>query len=122
MDRLTIGAAALAGASAVVLAALRTHGFGPRLAPDRLAMFDAALAIQSWHAPALLAIGLFAGSARFAMRWAGIALALGVALFCGAVYLRIFAGVSLGPVAPLGGMLLVLGWLSLLVGAVATRA
>jgi uncharacterized membrane protein YgdD (TMEM256/DUF423 family) len=31
-------------------------------------------------------------------------------LFCGAVWAGALSGQSLGPIAPLGGMLLMLGW------------
>jgi uncharacterized membrane protein YgdD (TMEM256/DUF423 family) len=45
---------------------------------------------------------------------------IGMLLFCGAVYSLGLAGVSLGLMAPTGGMLLMLGWL--LLGASALRA
>ncbi len=122
MERLLIGVGALAGGSAVALAAARAHLFAPRLAPAELAMLDSALAIQAMHALALLAVALLLarwGSA--AVRLAGLAFMAGTLLFCGAVLLRALAGLSLGPVAPLGGGLLILGWLALLAAAATRR-
>ena len=45
------------------------------------------------------------------------AFALGMLLFCGAVYLPLFGGPGLGMTAPVGGTLLMLGWLVLGVSA-----
>jgi len=122
MERLLTGAGALAGGGAVALAAARAHLFAPRLAPAELAMLDSALAIQAMHALALLAVALLlARWGGAALRLAGLAFLVGTLLFCGAVLLRALAGVSLGPVAPLGGSLLVVGWLALLAAAATRR-
>lgn len=51
---------------------------------------------------------------------AGGAFALGVLLFCGAVYAVAIGGLRLPSVAPAGGMLMMLGWL--LLGLSALRA
>ena len=122
MERLLTGAGALAGGGAVALAAARAHLFAPRLAPAELALLDSALAIQAMHALALLAVALLlARWGGAALRLAGLAFLVGTLLFCGAVLLRALAGVSLGPVAPLGGSLLVVGWLALLAAAATRR-
>jgi uncharacterized membrane protein YgdD (TMEM256/DUF423 family) len=117
MERLLIGVSALAGGSAVALAAARAHLFAPRLGPAELAMLDSALAIQAMHALALL-LERWTGAA---VRLAGLAFAAGTPLFCGAVLLRALAGVSLGPVAPVGGTALIAGWLALLAAAATRR-
>jgi uncharacterized membrane protein YgdD (TMEM256/DUF423 family) len=122
MERLLTGAGALAGGGAVALAAARAHLFAPRLAPAELALLDSALAIQAMHALALLAVALLlARWGGAALRLAGLAFLVGTLLFCGAVLLRALAGVSLGPVAPLGGSLLIIGWLALLAAAATRR-
>ncbi len=41
---------------------------------------------------------------------AGTAFAVGLLLFCGAVYALALAGVSVAMLAPAGGVLLMLGW------------
>jgi uncharacterized membrane protein YgdD (TMEM256/DUF423 family) len=53
---------------------------------------------------------------------AGAAFLLGMILFCGAVWTVALTGRSLGSVAPMGGMLLMLGWLLLAVSAVLHRS
>ena len=118
MHRLWLGSGAVAGAIAVALAAWLAHGATARLDAARLGMAQNAATMLGWHAPALLAAGLWAGK-RFGGRLphlAGAAFALGLLLFCGGV-LAAVAEVRLGPVAPVGGSLLIAGWLLLLLAA-----
>ena len=37
----------------------------------------------------------------------------GVAAFCGALYVLAFTGISTGPLAPLGGIAFMAGWIAL---------
>jgi len=76
--------------------------------------------MQGWHALALLGAGLWAARGGRLADAAAAAFVIGMLLFCGAVYARGLAGVSLGVVAPTGGTFLMLGWL--LLGASALRA
>lgn len=114
MVRLTVGIGALTGAAAVVLAALRAHALPARLDPASLAMVDSALTMAGWHALALLAVAALAE--RLPRRPLALAIALfiaGLVLFCGSVLTRAFLGLSLGPLAPIGGAALIGGWLAL---------
>jgi uncharacterized membrane protein YgdD (TMEM256/DUF423 family) len=119
MHRTWIALGALAGLVAVALAAWAAHA-GPRaLEPARLAALDRALVLQGWHAPALLAAGLWAERRGGILpHIAAGGLALGTLLFCGAVYASALGGVSFGPVAPTGGMMMMAGWALLLLSAV----
>lgn len=118
MHRLWIALGALAGLLAVTLAAWAAHAAPRALEPARLAALDRALVLQGWHAPALLAAGLWAEQRGGILpHLAAGGLALGTLLFCGAVYASALGGVSLGPVAPTGGVLLMLGWALLLLSA-----
>jgi Uncharacterized small membrane protein len=70
------------------------------------------------HAPALLALAL-GGKGRW-MAVAGALLALGTLIFVSDMALREFAGLRLLPLAaPLGGLLMITGWLSIAVGGIA---
>ena len=66
--------------------------------------------MQGWHALALVACGLWGARGGRLTHAAGGAFALGTLLFCGAVYVPLLGGPSLGRVAPVGGSLLMLGW------------
>lgn len=112
MQRLWIGLGALAGLLAVGMAALAAHGL-EAIGPVRLEMARDALQMQGWHALALLACGLWAPrGGRFA-DWAGGAFAAGLALFCTGIYGLALGGWPLGMLAPVGGTLLMVGWVLL---------
>ena len=112
MQRIWIALGAVAGLTAVALAAVAAHGLGG-LDPVALAMVRSAQEMQGWHALALLACGLWAPRGGRLADCAGAAFTLGIVLFCGAVYAQGVFGVGLGMVAPVGGTLLMLGWLLL---------
>lgn len=90
------------------------------LDPAGLAMMRSAIEMQGWHALALLACGLWSPSGGRLADWAGAAFAVGTVLFCGAVYALALSGVRLGIIAPLGGTLLMVGWLLLGLSAIIT--
>ena len=122
MQRVWIALGSLAGLTAVAMAAVAAHGMD-WLDPAALAMIRSAIEMQGWHALALLACGLWSPSGGRLADWAGAAFAVGTALFCGAVYALALSGIRLGITAPLGGTLLMAGWLLLGLSAiVATRS
>jgi len=111
MSRLFLLLGALSGLTAVGLAAWAAHGAPAQLDPGRLAMLRNGIEMQGWHALALLATALWTERHRGVLaRLAGFAFALGTLAFCGGVYAAAIGGVSLGPVAPIGGTTLMLGW------------
>jgi uncharacterized membrane protein YgdD (TMEM256/DUF423 family) len=112
MQRLWFIAAGLSGCAAVALAAMAAHA--PLDARD---MVQSVAMILGWHAPALLAFGVWndpRGKAVAALMLPGLV------LFSGAVLWRAFMGVSPGPIAPLGGFALMAGWLVLVALALRT--
>ena len=76
MQRIWIALGALAGLTAVAMAALAAHGLD-WLDPAALAMMRSAIEMQGWHALALLACGLWSPSGGRLADWAGAAFALG---------------------------------------------
>jgi uncharacterized membrane protein YgdD (TMEM256/DUF423 family) len=119
MQRIWIALGSLAGLTAVAMAALAAHGL-ERLDPAALQMVRNAIEMHGWHALALVACGLWAPRGGRLADWAGAAFAVGILLFCGAVYALALYGVRMTMVAPAGGTLLMLGWL--LLGLSALRA
>ena len=121
MERLWIGLGGLAGLGAVAMAAAAAHALN-FLSPAMLHVVESGVQMQGWHALALLACGIWAqrraGPAWLNLvHWAGAAFALGTLLFCGAVYGLALGGLATGPMAPIGGTLLMLGWLLLALSA-----
>jgi uncharacterized membrane protein YgdD (TMEM256/DUF423 family) len=117
MQRIWIGLGSFAGLGTVAMAAFAAHGIGD---PSVLRIVSSGVQMQGWHALALLGAGLWAPHGGRLADAAGAAFAIGLVLFCGAVYSLALTGVSWGPLAPAGGILLMAGWL--LLGASALRA
>lgn len=113
MHRLWIPVGAVAGLTAVAMSALLSHALPQRLDAARLQMVANAVQMQGWHALALVLTGVWALRGGTLATMAGTCFALGTLLFCGGVYAIALAGLRLGPMAPTGGILLMLGWLLL---------
>jgi len=111
MHRLWIAFGALAGLVAVALSAWAAHAAPQRLDPAHLAMLQSGITLQGWHALALLGTGLWAERrGGWLPHLAAAGFTLGMLLFCAGVYGAAVGHVSLGPVAPTGGTLLMAGW------------
>ncbi|MGK3994785.1 DUF423 domain-containing protein [Sorangium sp. So ce1024] len=124
MERLFFLLSGAYGFLAVALGAFGAHGLKARLD----ALPDGALRASWWqtgaqyhlaHALALaLAAHLAARTGGTAATVAGFCFAGGVLLFSGSLYVMTLTGIrSLGGVTPLGGLLLLVGWASVVVAA-----
>ncbi len=120
MYRLWIGLGGLYGAGAVGVAAVAAHAL-TGVPPATLQIVQSGVQMQGWHALGLVACGIWAQRRGGLAHWAGAAFAVGTVLFCAGVYAVGFAGVSLGHVAPTGGLLLIAGWLLLAASALFRR-
>ena len=104
-------------ALATIAGALGAHALHGKLSPPQLEVFETGVRYQFFHALGLLGIGLAAQwkPSRVLSVAAGLVLA-GVLCFSGSLYLLAF-GVNFGLpllvalVTPLGGALLIAGWL-----------
>jgi len=108
--------AALLGLVGVVLGALGSHALKARLAPEALESFEVGVRYQMLHALLLLAVeALSILSERYKRIIARLVLS-GVLAFSGSIYLlstRAISGLDLsflGPVTPVGGLLLIAAW------------
>ena len=117
MQRFLIGFAGVSGAVSVALAAAAAHGLSDRLDPGALAQLRNAVQINGWHTLALLGIAAWLPRGGALAAAAGGLIAAGTLAFCGTVYLLALGGVRLPLVAPLGGTVLILGWLVLAASA-----
>ena len=115
--RLLIQLAALLGGLGVAIGAFGAHALHDLLVrAGRLDTFETAVRYQFYHALAMLAAGVL-WAARPELRQLGNAGGLwlgGVIIFSGSLYALCFTGITkLGAVAPVGGLLLLAGWVSL---------
>lgn len=104
---------AMLGATGVALGAWGAHGLQAYLGHAETSAWDTAVLYQLIHAPVLLCLA-FAATDGTALRVACGLLGGGVVLFAGSLYLLVLGGPGwLGPVTPVGGTLLIAGWLVL---------
>ena len=125
MDKKALVFSAFYGAMAVVLGALGAHALKSVLTSDQLASFETAVKYQMYHSLGLLILS-FAGS-RLPQKYFVFtrnAFISGVILFSGSLYILSLHGIIgienykwIGPITPIGGLLFILGWISLLIAA-----
>jgi len=121
MVRVFLTIAALLGGSAVGFGAFGAHALKERLSERSLEIFETAARYQMYHALALLLVGVLMSRSTTEQTFltaSGWAFIVGVGLFCGSLYALSFSGIKwLGAVAPLGGLALMVGWVSIAVAA-----
>jgi uncharacterized membrane protein YgdD (TMEM256/DUF423 family) len=107
--------AAISGTIAVVAGAFGAHALKARLDPGQLESWATAAQYHLLHSVVLLALGLFAAYSGRPVKLPASLFSAGIVLFSGSIYLLVLTKMRwLGPVTPIGGLLLILGWLSLL--------
>jgi uncharacterized membrane protein YgdD (TMEM256/DUF423 family) len=112
-SRLTLTVAGVLLALGVLLGAAGMHALRGRLAPQYWLLYQTALHYQFYQAPALLGVGLAQRvlDTRL-LRLAAALLTAGIVAFSGSLYaLALGAPRALDRVPPVGGVLLVAGWL-----------
>jgi uncharacterized membrane protein YgdD (TMEM256/DUF423 family) len=97
----------------VALGAFGAHGLRDRLPPGMLEVYKTGVLYHLMHAVALLGVAL--GAERLARPRAVAALwVAGVVIFSGSLYALAVTGVgALGAITPVGGLLLMAGWVTL---------
>jgi uncharacterized membrane protein YgdD (TMEM256/DUF423 family) len=111
--------AAFAGALGVVLGAFGAHALRGSIEPRLMETFQTAVQYQLIHALALLLVSLTIGWLGQSLSFdiSAYAFMAGIILFSGSLYGLVLTDIRwLGPVTPLGGLCLIIGWLALLVG------
>ncbi len=116
---------ALLAAAAVLAGAYAAHGLKQRvkagqMTAEKLDVFETAARNQMFHAIGLILVGLAirAGGTSICGQIAGAAFLLGIVLFCGWLYANALTGnVALPLLAPIGGLLFVVGWVALAITA-----
>ena len=111
----------LFGLTAVILGALGAHALKPLLSEAQLDSFETGVRFQVYHALLLIILSQIPS---FANRTILILIVLGTLLFSVSIYLlnvQGFLGLGslsfLGPITPIGGLLLISAWLTLLIKA-----
>ena len=107
---------ALFGLLAVVLGAFGAHALKKKLTAEQLRSFETGVKYQMYHAILLLVLGFNLGFTTTLERYIAYCYVLGILLFSFSIYGLVISAANgrkwkfLGPITPLGGLLLVLGW------------
>jgi len=106
---------------AIALGAFGAHGLKARVAPDQVAIFETGVRYQFYHGLALLFVGLLMFQLpKVKFREVVWLFSLGILFFSGSLYIlatRELTGWSssiFGPLTPIGGLLFIFGWISLI--------
>ncbi|RKX42208.1 MAG: DUF423 domain-containing protein [Verrucomicrobia bacterium] len=113
--KLFLSLGSISGALAVMIGAFGAHGLKGKLTEEMLAIYKTGVEYHFYHTFALLAIGLVAMHYKSALLTAsGWSMAAGILLFSGSLYGLSTTGVrTLGAITPIGGLLLIVGWVLL---------
>ncbi|WP_194765760.1 DUF423 domain-containing protein [Tamlana sp. I1] len=117
--QIIIATGALYGMLAVIFGAFGAHALKKKLSTSQLQSFETGVKYQMYHAIVLLALGFSTSiSIPEAVYWC---FSIGILLFSSSIYGLVLSDAKgkklkfLGPVTPLGGLLLVTGWLLLII-------
>ncbi|KAB8154954.1 DUF423 domain-containing protein [Kordia sp. TARA_039_SRF] len=119
MEKIVLLSAALYGALGIIFGAFGAHALKKTFTEDLLKSFETGVKYQLYHAIVLLVIGFqlpFTNSLEKSAAWC---LIVGTLLFSFSIYGLCLSSAKgrklrfLGPITPLGGLLLVVGWILL---------
>lgn len=109
--------ASLSGFIAVALGAFGAHGLKSIAPPHLIEIFNLGVEYQFYHTFAIIAAAFAAHWIKSKLLdWAVYLFLAGIVLFSGSLYLYTLTGVKwVGPITPMGGGCLLVGWLLLAV-------
>jgi uncharacterized membrane protein YgdD (TMEM256/DUF423 family) len=112
---------ALSGLLSVALGAFGAHGLKEKVSESMLSAFQTATHYQMFHTLALLGVVVLMSQLAIMPKGFVVTCFLwlaGIIFFSGSLYGLALGGPHwLGPVTPFGGLLLIAGWVSLLIGS-----
>ena len=101
---------------AIVLGAFGAHALKEVLPAEKLLSFETGVRYQMYHGIALMVIGFNANKLNFSLKWSVGLLFIGVIFFSGSIYflaIQPLLNVNLkflGPITPIGGVLMITAW------------
>ena len=116
MDKRILLVAAFLGVTAIILGAFGAHALKKVLSVEQLTTFEVGVRYQMYHALFLLFVGTFAFLGEKERSIIFYLTIVGVLFFSGSIYLLATNGITnlktkfLGPITPIGGLLLISAW------------
>lgn len=115
MNKKIVLTAAILLMLAIILGAFGAHGLKDKVSPERIATFEVGVRYQFYIGLAMLILGLNEEKLGFSLKPSFILLLIGVLFFSVSIYflaIQEILGASLkflGPITPLGGLLMMIG-------------
>lgn len=120
MKTFTLVFGAVYGLLSVILGAFGAHALKKILSVEKLASFETGVRYQMYSALFLLIVGYILKFETPAEKWISILMIAGTFIFSFSIYLLAFNDVSsinfkfLGPITPLGGLMMIISWAMLI--------
>ncbi|MCT1532507.1 DUF423 domain-containing protein [Sphingobacterium daejeonense] len=121
MNQIALISGSILGILSIVFGAFGAHALKKVLTEERLNSFEVGVRYQMYAAITLLIIGFHLDFATTTEKWAYYGIFWGCILFSGSIYFLSLKDVLkanlrfLGPITPLGGLLMIVGWVMLLI-------
>ncbi len=116
MNEIALLFAAFFGATAIILGAFGAHLLKKKLSIEQLKSFETGVKYQIYHAIVLLVLGFQLKEDTAINKYIFLAFIIGTVLFSFSIYGLVLSSSRnkkmrfLGPITPLGGLFLVIGW------------
>mgnify|MGYP005989002367 CR=1 FL=1 len=116
MNQFTLLFAAFLGMTAIILGAFGAHALKKLLNEEQLKSFETGVKYQMYHALVLLILGFQLPFNQLLEKYIIYCFIIGIVLFSFSIYGLVISSAKnkklrfLGPITPLGGLLLTIGW------------
>jgi len=116
MDKIALISGTFFGITAVIFGAFGAHLLKKKLSTDQLQSFETGVKYQMYHAIVLLVLGFQLNHQLTIDKYVTYFFIIGIILFSFSIYGLVISSANnkklkiLGPITPLGGLCLILGW------------
>jgi uncharacterized membrane protein YgdD (TMEM256/DUF423 family) len=128
LDRKIVLTSTLFITIAIILGALGAHALEKLLSIEKLSSFEVGVKYQMYHGIALIALASISDKLNFSLKIVYRLLITGVLIFSGSIYILVFQelvgvklGVIFGPLTPIGGLLMISGWITFFVNLLLSK-
>jgi uncharacterized membrane protein YgdD (TMEM256/DUF423 family) len=118
---------AILGAFTIMIGAFGAHGLKELISEKSLVSFETGVRYQMYHVIVMLILGVSTGISPKTQKWVFRFFIIGILLFSGSIYLLTlneflpFDAKTIAFVTPIGGFLLIIGWLRLAYGVIVNK-
>jgi uncharacterized membrane protein YgdD (TMEM256/DUF423 family) len=119
--------AALLAALTIMIGAFGAHGLKELISEKSLVSFETGVRYQMYHVIVMLLLGLSTGVLPKTQKWVFCFFIIGILFFSGSIYLLAlneflpFDAKFIAFTTPIGGFLLIIGWLRLAYGVIVNK-